>query len=160
MLINWRKEQLALFEDTLILISRQQTTIMNRFINYSGMFIICLTALGILMVSVMAFSNPQAVMDLVQVKLPNNDAYSSIRGVYGGAGLTIFITLMYLLFKNRLQGLAFVALLCGFYSLSRIITVVSEGALGSFGTNWMVIEGVMCITALALLVANRKLSRV
>lgn len=124
------------------------------------MFIICLTALGILMVSVMAFSNPQAVMDLVQVKLPNNDAYSSIRGVYGGAGLTIFITLMYLLFKNRLQGLAFVALLCGFYSLSRIITVVSEGALGSFGTNWMVIEGVMCITALALLVANRKLSRV
>jgi hypothetical protein len=159
-LINWRKEQQALFEDTLILTSRQKTTIMNRFINYSGMFIICLTALGILMVSVMAFSNPQAVMDLVQVKLPNNDAYSSIRGVYGGAGLTIFITLVYLLFKNRLQGLAFVALLCGFYALSRIITVVSEGALGSFGTNWMVIEGVMSITALALLIANRRLSRV
>ncbi|WP_245598509.1 DUF4345 domain-containing protein [Sporocytophaga myxococcoides] len=160
MLINWRKEQQAFFEDTLILSAGQQTTIMNRFINYSGIFIICLTALGILMVSIMAFSNPQAVMDLVQVKLHNNDAYSSIRGVYGGAGMTIFITLTYLLFKNRLQGLAFVALLCGSYSLSRIITIFSEGALGSFGTNWMFIEGVLCIAALALLFANRKVSRV
>lgn len=160
MLIYWRKEQQAFFEDTLILSAGQQTKIMNRFINYSGVFIICLTALGILMVSVMAFSDPQSVMDLVQVKLPNNDAYSSIRGVYGGAGMTIFITLIYLLFKNKLQGLAFVALLCGFYSLSRIITVFSEGALGSFGTNWMVIEGVLCTTALALLLANKRLSRV
>ncbi|MBO9698618.1 MAG: DUF4345 domain-containing protein [Sporocytophaga sp.] len=133
---------------------------MNRFINYSGTFIICLTALGILMVSVMAFSDPQSVMDLVQVKLPNTDAYSSIRGVYGGAGMTIFITLIYLLFKNKLQGLAFVALLCGFYSVSRILTMVKDGALGSFGTNWMFIEGVMCAAALALLLANRKLSRV
>jgi len=159
-LINWRKGQQAFFEDTLILSAGQQTTTMNRFINYSGTFIICLTALGILMVSLMAFSNPQSVMDLVQVKLPNNDAYSSIRGVYGGAGMTIFITLIYLLFKNRLQGLAFVALLCGFYSLSRIFTMVSEGALGSFGTNWMLIEGVMCIVALVLLFANRRLTRV
>jgi len=112
------------------------------------------------MVSVMAFADPQSVMDLVQVKLTNNDAFSSIRGVYGGAGLTIFIALVYLLFHNKIQGLAFVAILCGFYSVSRITTIFSEGALGSFGTNWMVTEGVLCVLAITLLLANRKLSRI
>lgn len=49
-----------------------------------------LSALAILSVSLMAFSNPQSVMDLVQVQLPNPDAFSSIRGAYGGVGLTLF----------------------------------------------------------------------
>ena len=44
---------------------------------------ILLSALSLLSVSLMAFANPQSVMDLVQVQLSNNDAFSSIRGVYG-----------------------------------------------------------------------------
>lgn len=43
----------------------------------------------------MAFGDPQAVMDLVLVKLDNTDAYSSIRGVYGGVGIAILGVLLY-----------------------------------------------------------------
>ncbi|MGZ5192052.1 MAG: DUF4345 family protein, partial [Flavisolibacter sp.] len=43
---------------------------------------IWISAFSILSVSLMAFFAPQSVMDLVQVKLENNDAFSSIRGVF------------------------------------------------------------------------------
>ena len=76
------------------------------------------SAFAIIMVSIMAFSDPQAVMDLVQVKLTNNDAYSSIRGVYGGVGLTIFFTFVYLGFRDQTKGLLFAAVLWGLYAVS------------------------------------------
>jgi hypothetical protein len=117
-------------------------------INVLSVAIIMLAALGILMVSVMAFINPQSVMDLVGVTLPNTDAYSSIRGVYGGAGMAIFAALVYLVFHNQRLGLLFVALICGLYALSRIITIYAEGSLGEFGQQWLVIESSMCIVAL------------
>lgn len=88
----------------------------------------------------MAFANPQSVMDLVQVRLNNNDAFSSIRGVYGGVGLTLVITLIYLMLKEVQKGVAFLCLLWGCYAVSRIITIVAEGPLGAFGKQWLVIE--------------------
>ncbi len=109
------------------------------------------SAFAIIMVSVMAFHNPQAVMDLVQVKLPNTDAYSSIRGVYGGVGLTIFLTLVYLTIKDQIKGLVFASLLWGFYALSRVITIFREGNLGDFGNQWLTIESILCVVALTLL---------
>jgi hypothetical protein len=96
----------------------------------------------------MAFVNPQSVMDLVGVSLPNTDASSSIRGVYGGAGMAIFIALVYLLIHHQKLGLLFVALICGLYAFSRIITVYAEGSLGEFGQQWLIIESSMCIIAL------------
>lgn len=90
-------------------------------------------------------------MDLVQVKLPNNDAYSSIRGVYGGVGFTITAVIIYTLFKSRKKGLAFIALLWGAYAASRLITIAAEGSLGSFGQQWLMIESTLCFTSLLLL---------
>ena len=84
---------------------------------------IYLSAFSLLSVSLMAFFTPQSVMDLVNVKLGNTDAYSSIRGVYGGVGLTIFCALVYLAFNDSAKGLAFLSLLWGLYALSRIITI-------------------------------------
>lgn len=112
-----------------------------------SVIVIGITALGIGMVSIMAFINPQSVMDLVGVSLPNTDAYSSIRGVYGGAGMAICIALVYLAISNQKMGLLFVALLCGLYALSRTITIYAEGSLGEFGQQWLVIESSMCIVA-------------
>lgn len=103
----------------------------------------------------MAFSDPQSVMDLVQVRLTNTDAFSSIRGVYGGVGMTLFISLLYLMVRNVPKGLAFLSLLWGFYALSRIVTVFTEGELGDFGRQWLLIESVFCLIALALLWSNR-----
>lgn len=121
----------------------------------SGVFI-GFSALSLLSVSLMAFGNPQSVMDLVAVKLENNDAYSSIRGVYGGVGLTIVISLFYLLRKQAQLALGFLVMLWGFYAISRMITVFSEGALGAFGTQWMITEAVFCLIALSLFVLRKK----
>lgn len=117
---------------------------------------ILVSALALLSVSVMAFSNPQSVMDLVHVQLTNTDAYSSIRGVYGGVGLTIFITLLYLMVKDVTKGLAFLSLLWGFYALSRALTIFLEGALGAFGRQWIVTETVLFVLAVSLLWANKR----
>jgi hypothetical protein len=128
----------------------------NRIVSISSVVLILFSALSLLYVSVMAIVSPQAVMDLVQVSLPNNDAYSSIRGVYGGVGLTIVISLIYLAVKDAGKGLVFLAMLWGFYALSRLLTILAEGALGDFGKQWLTIESVLCLLSLALLFIRRR----
>lgn len=123
----------------------------NKFLNISVISFLSFSAFAVLLVSLMALQNPQAVMDLVQVQLPNNDAYSSIRGVYGGVGLTIFIVLLYSILRNKKQGLTFAALFWGSYALSRILTILLEGPLGGFGSQWLFIETLLCLIALTLL---------
>ena len=118
---------------------------------------ILFSSLSLLSVSMMAFFNPQSVMDLVSTKLTNTDAFSSIRGVYGGVGLTIVLCLLFLLRNNTQYALGFLTLLWGLYAVSRIITIFAEGALGAFGTQWLIIESVLCILAFMLFNANRKL---
>ncbi|AEE53025.1 DUF4345 domain-containing protein [Haliscomenobacter hydrossis] len=120
-------------------------------LRFVTIFIIALNALGVLMISLQAMVNPQSVMDLVGVKLTNTDAYSSIRGVYGGIGLLIFIQLVYLAIKNPKQGLALVALFGGLYAFSRIMTIFMEGELGAFGQQWLIIEATLCLLALTVL---------
>jgi len=117
---------------------------------------ILLSATALLSVSVMAFRDPQSVMDLVHVRLTNTDAFSSIRGVYGGVGLTLFISLIYLMFNDIRKGLAFLSLLWGFYALSRTVTVFSEGALGDFGKQWLITESLLFAVAVGLLLGNRR----
>jgi len=119
---------------------------------------ILFSSLSLFSVSMMAFFNPQAVMDLVNTKLTNPDAYSSIRGVYGGVGLTIVLCLLYLLRNNTLYALGFLTLLWGLYAVSRTITIFAEGALGAFGTQWLITESVLCVFAFVLFNANRKLN--
>ncbi|NBB23017.1 DUF4345 domain-containing protein [Runella sp. CRIBMP] len=117
---------------------------------------ILVSAIALLSVSLMAFSNPQSVMSLVQVKLTNTDAFSSIRGVYGGVGLTLFISLLYLMVQDVQKGLLFLSLLWGFYALSRVITLFVEGPLGAFGRQWLIMETLFFIIALTLSWVTRK----
>lgn len=128
----------------------------NKIINIvSGVFIL-FSALSLLMVSLMAMANPQSVMDLVQVQLPNTDAYSSIRGIYGGVGLVIITQLIYLLIKDRKKALAFLSLFWGAYAVSRLITIAAEGSLGAFGSQWLMIESVFCVLSVVLYTLYRK----
>lgn len=128
----------------------------KQIIRISSSVLILLSALGIIMVSLMAFQNPQAVMDLVQVQLNNNDAFSSIRGVYGGAGITIVIALIYLLIKNKPLGLVLAGILWGSYAISRMITIAVEGPLGAFGQQWLKIESVLCVLCFCVYFIGRK----
>ncbi|MBL7852438.1 MAG: DUF4345 domain-containing protein [Cyclobacteriaceae bacterium] len=123
----------------------------------TSFFFVGLSAFCFLMVSAMAFINPQSVMDLVQVQLSNTDAASSIRGIYGGAGLSIVIMLIYLSRKDIREALGFLVLLWGFYALSRGITQMAEGPLGPFGKQWILIEALFCgIAGLLLMMHYRK----
>jgi hypothetical protein len=117
---------------------------------------VILSALSLLSVSIMAFQNPQAVMDLVAVKLDNNDAFSSIRGVYGGVGVTLFIALLYTMRKNIQESLGLLVILWGLYALSRIITIFNEGELGNFGFQWLTIESFFCAIAVSLLALYKR----
>lgn len=108
-------------------------------------------------VALLGIINPQGVMDLVGVKLPNTDAISSIRGVYGGVGITIVILLVYLAFFQTAKGISFLSIFWGSYALSRITTWISDGALGNFGTQWLVIESVMCMIGIVLLILGKKI---
>jgi hypothetical protein len=103
----------------------------------------------------MAFNNPQSVMDLVAVKLHNTDAYSSIRGVYGGVGLTLFITLLYTMRKNLLESLGLLSILWGLYALSRVATILKEGSLGAFGNQWLAIETSFFLISIPLYLLNK-----
>ncbi len=128
----------------------------NKIIRILSYSVMILSVLGISMVAFMAFSDPQSVMALVNVKLDNTDAYSSIRGVYGGAGLTIAFAMVYGMLKNMKLVLGFTALLWGLYALSRIITSMVEGPLGAFGTQWVYTESFLCICCLILFFFNEK----
>lgn len=128
----------------------------NKIINIVSAVFIIFSAFSLLMVSLMAMANPQAVMDLVQVQLPNTDAYSSIRGIYGGVGLVIIIQLVYLLVKDRKKALAFLSLFWGAYAVSRLITIAAEGPLGVFGMQWLMIESVFCVLSVVLYTLYQK----
>jgi hypothetical protein len=116
---------------------------------------IVFSALSLLYVSMMAFFSPQMVMQLVNVELNNNDALSSIRGVYGGVGLTIFISLVYLVIHAIEKGVQFLCLLWGAYAFSRVMTIFLEGPLNDFGSQWLVIESVLFIAGVTLLLFIR-----
>lgn len=124
----------------------------SKAIRISAQVYILLSAFSFLYVSIMGFISPQAVMDLVNVQLSNNDAISSIRGVYGGVGLSIVIMLIWFMLKDLQKGLIMLALLWGFYAASRIITQSAEGPLGSFGQQWLIIETFFFALAIGLLV--------
>lgn len=116
---------------------------------------ILFSATALLIVSMMAFANPQSVMDLVQVPLNSTDAKSSIRGAYGGLGFSLVISLVYLAFKNQSWALAFLVMFWGFYALSRTITLWYDGPLGNFGMQWLWTELTMCAIALILLLFQK-----
>ena len=117
---------------------------------------IFVSVLSLAYVALLALINPQSVMDLVGVTLPNNDAISSIRGIYGGVGISICIALIYVGIYHVKEGLIFLSIFWGSYAVSRLITSVVEGALGEFGSTWIVIEGFFCLLGIVLLLLNRK----
>jgi nitrate reductase gamma subunit len=128
----------------------------EKLVRVATISFIVFSAFCLLMVSLMAFLNPQSVMDLVSVKLTNTDAYSSIRGIYGGVGMTIVISLLYLIRNHAKEALLFLTLLWGLYAISRLITILVDGPLGQFGNQWIVTETILCAIALVLLRFNKK----
>jgi hypothetical protein len=119
---------------------------------------ILFSAFSLAYIAIIAMFKPQSVMDLVGVKLLNNDAISSIRGIYGGVGITLVLVLLYLAFFQTTKGLSFLTLFWGSYAISRIITWFANGPLGDFGTTWLIIESGLCLIGLVLLAFSKKIN--
>jgi len=128
-------------------------------VNLLSKIFVGLSILGIAYVAFASLLDPQATMDLVQVTLPNTDALSSIRGVYGGVGLAISIALVYLLIKDLPKALALLGLFWGGYAISRLLTWMVDGPLGAFGTQWLGIEITFCLLATVLWGVGRQQAR-
>ena len=111
-------------------------------------------------VSVLSMLNPVATMELVDTPLPNTDAISSIRGIFGGVGIAITVSLIYLMFKDFKNGISFLTLFWGAYAISRIITQLVDGPLGDFGNQWLIIESTLFILGCVLLFLNKKYGKV
>ena len=122
----------------------------------SSQILIGFSAFSVGYVAFFALFSPQATMDLVATTLPNTDAISSIRGIYGGVGLVITIQLIYLLLNNYYKGLVFLSLFWGAYAISRLITIFVDGPLGEFGNQWIVIESAFSLIAIILLLVSKK----
>ncbi|EOZ93627.1 hypothetical protein A33Q_3573 [Indibacter alkaliphilus LW1] len=112
------------------------------------------SVLSLTYVSILGIISPQQVMDMVQVKLTNTDAISSIRGVYGGVGLTISMFLVFLLFNRPDWALSFLVIFWGSYAISRIMTIFLDGGLGDFGSNWLIIESSLFLVGSIILIVR------
>jgi hypothetical protein len=128
----------------------------QKVVKISSQIFVGLSILSLAYVSILSMYSPQATMSLVATPLPNNDAISSIRGIYGGVGLVITGTLVYLLFKDLQKGLIFLALFWLAYAISRLITILVDGPLGAFGSQWIVVESCFAVIAFVLLSLNSK----
>lgn len=116
---------------------------------------IVFSILSLAYVSLLSIINPQATMDLVNVQLSNTDAISSIRGIYGGVGIALVISLTYFLFTSKQKAVVFLTLFWGLYAISRFITAVFDGPLGDFGLQWILIESVLCSIGLLLIALGK-----
>lgn len=115
--------------------------------------------LSLAYVSILGIIDPQQVMDMVQVSLTNTDAISSIRGVYGGVGITICCFILFLFFKKHQWALSFLVGFWGCYAMSRVLTILIDGSLGDFGTNWLLIECCLFFIGACLLISINLLKK-
>lgn len=132
----------------------------QKIVKIGSQIFIGFSAFSLGYVALLSLFSPQSTMDLVATTLPNTDAISSIRGIYGGVGLVITIQLIYLLIKDYYKGLLFLSLFWGAYAISRMITIFVDGSLGDFGNQWIVIESTFSAIAVFLLLVSKKYKNV
>lgn len=111
-----------------------------------------LLGLATLNVAIQGLLDPQAIMDNVQVALGNATARSSVRALYGGVNLALALFWIYAAFKSQREGLRFALLYTGGFALGRLVGIAVEGMPGDFAVQWLVVESVFALLALALLV--------
>ena len=129
---------------------------MNKLLNAATWGGVSVSAMGTLSVSIMALFDPEGVMAMVRTPLENTDAYSSIRGAFGGVGITLSVVMAWVFRRDRTTGVGFLALFWGNYALCRTLTIAMDGPLGAFGNQWIGIESGLALCALIVYALRRK----
>ena len=121
----------------------------------SRIFLI-LMGLSALNIALQAITDPQTVMNLVDVQLGNVTARNSIRALYGGVNLAFALFWLYAAFRAQREGLILGALYTGGFSLGRLLSIALDGMPGAFAMQWLVVESVFAVGAVALLALSPK----
>ena len=116
----------------------------------SRIFLI-LMGLSALNIALQAITDPQTVMNLVDVQLGNVTARNSIRALYGGVNLAFALFWLYAAFRAQREGLILGALYTGGFSLGRLLSIALDGMPGAFAMQWLVVESVFAVGAIVLL---------
>lgn len=128
----------------------------SRIIDLATWAIVAISALGTLSVSLMALFDPKGVMALVYTPLDNTDAYSSVRGVFGGVGITLAAIMVWVFRRDRTAAMGFISLFWGCYAFCRALTIAVDGPLGAFGNQWIGIETTLALCALVVYGLRRR----
>lgn len=128
----------------------------NKFLNMATWAVVAISAMGTLSVSIMALFDPRAVMAMVNTPLDNTDALSSVRGVFGGVGITLAAIMVWVFRRDRTTAMGFIALFWGNYALCRALTIAMDGPLGAFGSQWIMIEATLAGCAALVYVLRRR----
>lgn len=121
----------------------------------SRIFLI-LMGLSALNIALQAIADPQTVMNFVDVQLGNVTARNSIRALYGGVNLAFALFWLYAAFRMPKEGLILGVLYTGGFVVGRLLSIVMDGMPGAFAMQWLVVESVFAIGAVALLVLSPK----
>ena len=132
----------------------------SRIAHLSSKIFILLSSIAIGFVSIQSMIDPIATMDLVNVHLGNNDAISSIRGIYGGIGIVITLSLLHLFFKDYKKGLVFSVMFWSAYAISRVVTYIVDGPLGEFGSQWLLLESILSLLGMTLVILNTRFTSI
>lgn len=113
---------------------------MKKTVMIVGYVFVAFSVLSLVWASCLAWIAPKAVMALVHVELNNNDALSSIRGVYGGVGFSLVALIIVMAIKDLQKSLLFLGIFWLLYAISRVITIIVDGPLANFGNTWLKTE--------------------
>lgn len=119
----------------------------------SRIFLI-LMGLSALNIALQAIADPQTVMNFVDVQLGNVTARNSIRALYGGVNLAFALFWLYAAFRAQREGLILGVLYTGGFVAGRLLSIVMDGMPGAFAMQWLVVESIFALGAVALLVLS------
>ena len=106
-----------------------------------------LVAIPTLMVGLQGLTNPQAIMDNVDVILGNNSGKSSTRAIYGGMHLMFGGFFVYGAFKMQREALMVVALYTIGFVMGRVVSLVLDGSPNAFISTWIYVEAGIAVIA-------------
>lgn len=119
-----------------------------------------LISLATLNIAMQALLDPQTVMTMVDVQMGDNiTARNSIRAFYGAVNLAFALYWAYAAFRAQREGLVLVALYTGGFAIGRLLGIALDGMPGAFAVQWLMVEGVCALLAVALLTQKQSLLR-
>jgi len=119
-----------------------------------------LMGLAFCKVGIETLINPQAVLDVVGIKLTNPSAYSSMRAVYGGMHLSFGLFCIYGIWKDLTTPLKVLFLYTAGFVVGRLSGIVMEGRPNEFVSTWLITEivsGIVSVTLLYFLNSKEKI---